>query len=62
MDQMENNGGNDFFKKHKAKIRVVENMRSFENDPVFLKKKEEAYKALEEVPLPEHLVKRLEKD
>ncbi len=61
MDQMENNRDNDFSKKHKSSIKVVENMRSFENDPVFLKKKEDAYKALKENPIPEWLLNRTQK-
>jgi len=47
--------------KRKANIRVVKNLRSYEFDPVFLKKKEEAYKALNEIPLPEEIAKRIQK-
>ncbi len=62
MSQLENNDGNDFFKNRKVIIREVKGMPTYENDPVFLKKKEEAIKALKECPIPEHLIKRLNED
>ncbi len=62
MDQIENGDDNDHFEKRKVTIKVVQDMQSFENDPVFLKKREEAYHALKEVPLPEQLVKRMQRD
>lgn len=64
MSEMENNSEHDFFKNRKAKIRVVkgENVRSFDNDPAFLKKDEEMYKAIKETPFPEHIVKLIERD
>jgi hypothetical protein len=62
MDRTENQDAKDHFNKRKITIKVVQDMQSFENDPVFLKKREEAYEALKEVPLPEHIVKRLERD
>ncbi|HEY4286168.1 MAG TPA: hypothetical protein VGN00_03625 [Puia sp.] len=62
MEQIENNSENDFFKNRKAIIREVKGMRTYEDDPIFKKKLEDAYKALEECPLPEHLLKRLNED
>jgi hypothetical protein len=40
-------------------IKTVENMPTYENDPVFLKKKEEAIKALQDNPPPEWILKRM---
>jgi len=65
MDQIENHNEDEFFKKIRAKIKVVkaEDMRlPSDDDPFFKKKLEEAVQALKENPLPEHLVKRLERD
>lgn len=53
---------NSFLEKLTANIRVVENMPSYEDDPVFIKKEEEALKALQEAPLPEHIAKLIQKD
>jgi len=39
-------------------IKVNKNLPSLKNDPVFLKKKEEAIKALRENPPPEWLLKK----
>jgi len=44
--------------KWREPIKVNENLPSLKNDPVFLKKREEALKALRENPPPEWLLKR----
>jgi hypothetical protein len=62
MDQMENKKGDDFFKNRKVVIRKVKGMRSYDDSPFLKKKLEEAYKALEENPIPEWLIKRLKED
>jgi hypothetical protein len=38
----------------------TEKRPDFENDPVFLRKKEEAVKALTEAPLPDFILERIE--
>jgi hypothetical protein len=48
--------------KRNGNIKVIKNMRSYESDPVFLKKKEEAYKALNELPLPKEIARRIQKN
>lgn len=45
--------------KRSGIIRVVENMPSYDHDPVFLKKREEAIKALTENPPPPWIQKRM---
>ena len=62
MDQIKDNNEEDFFKKHSANIREVKGMPTYEDDPFFKKKLEEAIKAMEECPFPEHLKHRLERD
>jgi hypothetical protein len=42
-----------------SNIKVVENMPSYDHDPVFLKKREEAIKALTENPPPAWIQKRM---
>lgn len=39
---------------------VVENLSVDENDPFFIKKREEAIKVLTEAPLPDFLLERIE--
>ncbi|MBS1663566.1 MAG: hypothetical protein JST68_21165 [Bacteroidetes bacterium] len=46
-------------KKYRAMIDDPRNKSPYENDPFFKKKLEDAYKALEETPLPEHIMKRV---
>jgi hypothetical protein len=49
----------DTVKRKKAPaIRVVDNWHVNENDPVLIRKKEEAIKSLTETPLPEWLLNR----
>lgn len=43
----------------KSHITVVENLPNYDNDPVFIRKKEEAYKALKEAPLPDFIAKKI---
>jgi hypothetical protein len=52
---------NDITKRGKTHFTVVENMPDYDGDPVFLKKDEEALKALQEAPLPDFIAKRIEK-
>ena len=42
-------------------LTVVEDPSQYDNDPFFTKKKENAIKALTECPIPEWLLKRMEK-
>jgi hypothetical protein len=49
----------DVSQKKKSHITVVENLPNYDNDPVFIRKKEEAYKALKEVPLPDFIAKKV---
>lgn len=46
--------------KDKTDITVVESLPDYENDPVFIKKREEAIKFLMEVPLPQAILDRIE--
>jgi hypothetical protein len=46
--------------KDKTYITVVESLPDYENDPVFIKKREEAIKFLTEVPLPDAILDRIE--
>ena len=64
MDVMNDGSEEEFFKRHRANITVVEDgsMPNLDNDPVFKKKLENAVKAMEECPIPEWLMKRLNKD
>ena len=48
------------FKSDKAHITVVDYLPSYENDPVFIKKKEEAIRDLTEAPLPDFILGRIE--
>lgn len=50
----------DFVKMAKARISVVEELPDYSNDPVFIKKREEAIKALTEAPLPDFILDRIE--
>jgi hypothetical protein len=50
----------DILKIDRTKITVVEKLPDFSNDPFFLKKEEEAYNALTEVPLPDIILERIE--
>ena len=59
---MENNSENDLFKVRKDMIREVKGMRTYDDDPFFIKKLEEANKAFDDAPFPEHLKHRLERD
>ena len=43
----------------KPHIKVVDNLPSSDNDPFFIKKKEDAIKALTECPPPDFLLKRM---
>jgi hypothetical protein len=46
----------------KPNIPAIEGVRSYDDDPFFVKKLEDAYKALTENPLPEEVLKRIKKD
>ncbi len=61
MDQVKDESEEEFFKRHRARIHVVEDgvIPDLDNDPVFLKKKEDGFKALQECPIPEWLIKRI---
>ena len=50
----------DFLKMAKSRITVAEKGFDYSNDPCLLKKEEEAIKALTEVPLPDHILDRIE--
>lgn len=64
MDKMENFDENEFIKKLTSNIRIAydENFPTFEDDPVILKKAEEMYEAIKKNPLPEHIMKLIQKD
>ena len=64
MDEMKDNSEEEFFKRHRANITIVEpgTIPNLDNDPFFKKKLEDAIKAMEECPFPEHLKHRLERD
>jgi hypothetical protein len=51
---------NELEKFAKAHITVVEDIPFREDDPFLIKKLEEAYKTLEEAPVPEWLLKRMD--
>jgi hypothetical protein len=53
------NAGNDIIEANKTQITVVESLPDYSNDPFFLKKLEEAYKALAECPPPDFILKRM---
>ena len=52
----------DIFEIFKADIKIVKGMRSYQDDPVFLKKDEEMLEAIKKNPFPEHVAKLIEKD
>jgi len=54
LKELENN------EKDKTYITVVEKLPDYSNDPFFLKKEEEAYKALTTIPLPDIILQRIE--
>ena len=64
MDQMKDNREEDFSKRYKARIHVVEDgsIPTYADDPFFKKKLEEANKAFDNAPLPEHIAKLIIKD
>jgi hypothetical protein len=64
MAEIKDNSEEEFFKRHRANITVVEDgtIPNLDNDPVFRKKLEDAIEAMEECPIPEHLIKRLNED
>jgi hypothetical protein len=45
-------------KRQKASIKVIKGRPKYADDPFFIKKEQEAYRALEETPLPNFLLKR----
>jgi hypothetical protein len=61
MDQVKDSSEEEFFKRHRANITVVEDgsMPNLDNDPFFKKKLEDAIKAMQECPIPEWLIKRV---
>jgi hypothetical protein len=44
------------------RVTVDKNMRDYSNEPAFIKAMERAIKSLQETPLPEVVLKRLEKE
>ena len=51
---------NDMIEICKTQITVVENLPDYDNDPVFIKQREEAIRILKEAPLPETILKKIE--
>lgn len=46
-------------KEIRESIRVVDHLPSYDDDPFFKKKREDAIRALTECPIPEWLLKRV---
>ncbi|HWK02372.1 MAG TPA: hypothetical protein VNS58_01990 [Puia sp.] len=57
---MQREKANDILKILNNRITVVEKLPDYSNDPCLLKKEEEAYMALTEVPLPDIILDRIE--
>ena len=51
---------NDMIEICKTQITVFENLPDYDNDPVFIKQREEAIRILKEAPLPETILKKIE--
>jgi hypothetical protein len=58
----ENDNKNDFINRYEAAIKEANDILSYDNDPFFKKKLEEANKAFDNAPLPEHIAKLIIKD
>jgi len=50
---------NEITRREKTHFTVVENRPDYDDDPIFLKKEEEALKAFKEAPLPDFIAKRI---
>jgi hypothetical protein len=48
----------DFVEQSQSPIKKVEHLSDYQNDPVFIKQLEEAYRVFEEAPLPDFLAQR----
>ena len=62
MAHEENDNKNDFVKRYKAAIKEANDILTYDNDPFFKKKLEEANKAFDNAPLPEHIAKLIIKE
>lgn len=58
----ENDNKNDFVKRYNAALKEAENTPNYNDDPFFKKKLEEANKAFDNAPLPEHIAKLIIKN